>query len=386
MNSTDVLILSVEAGAGHKRAAQALALALRKKGLQSQTEDLFTCGPSWVFRFTIGSYMNMLHWTPGLYRTLYDTSSKPKVSTLSKNFVKHSLYKYLGPGLSRLIDDKKPKVVICTHPFPLGVLSVLKEEGCLNAKTAGVLTDFSVHPFWTYSNCDRYYVAAEEMINELVELGEERSKASVTGIPIHEDFSFAGSLSRVEAEKIAKLSSASHRILIMGGSLGLGPLEVWVKRLFDQIKLSKLEEWQIVVIAGKNKSLEERLRKIGDSQLTVYGYTDKIAYIMAASDLLLTKPGGLSSSEAIALNLPQLLLSPLPGHEERNYQFLLEKGVARGASTLEELTTLTIELIKNKNELSYLQECAKRLNKVEAAHMVAEDIKRMVYPVSAMGS
>ncbi|QGG48213.1 MGDG synthase family glycosyltransferase [Heliorestis convoluta] len=386
MSLSDVLILSVEAGAGHIRAAQALHSALKKRGIRSHIEDIFTCGPSWVFRFTIGSYMHMLHYTPGLYRKLYDTSATLKVGSLSKSFFNQSLWKYLGPGLKALLQEHKPRVVICTHPFPLGLLSVLKKEESLDLKTAGVVTDFSFHPFWIYSDCDRYYVAAEDLIDEIEKLGDKREKAVVTGIPIDPSFLTVTDMKREAAEEVAALSSASHRILIMGGSLGLGALDVWVNSLLLQMQNSDIDTWQIVVVAGKNKSLEERLSAIESPHLKVYGFTDKIAYLMASSDLLITKPGGLSSSEAIALELPQLLLSPLPGHEERNYQFLLKKDVARGASTVEELTKLTIQLIKDHKERSLLQEGAKKLKKAQAAYHVAEDIDKILSQTSVMGS
>lgn len=376
MGSLDVLVISVEAGAGHGRAAQALASALLSRGIKAKVEDAFAYGPSWTFTTVIGAYLKMLRWAPGFYRFLYQTAEKPAAGSLGKNLLTAYLKALLGPGLRKLISQTKPNVIVCTHPFPLGILCSFQDEGWLGSKLAGVVTDFTVHPFWAFSGCNRYYLAVPELINELIASGEEPGKGLVTGIPIDGAFTAASKMSRQQAEKELGLAPSNNRILIMGGSLGLGPLEAIVKGLVSL----PIEALQLVVVAGKNQAVEESLKglNVPHDRLVIFGFTQEVPKLMACSDLLCTKPGGLSSSEALAMGLPQLLFPPLPGHEEQNYRYLVNQGVASSGDNLESLVKKAVTMLTDPDEKLAYRQAARRIGNVNAAELVAEDIQRLL--------
>ncbi|MTV47839.1 glycosyltransferase [Heliobacillus mobilis] len=372
----DVLILSVEAGTGHAQAARALADALAERGLISRIEDTFAYGPSWVFDTVIGVYLRLLEQAPSVYSYLYGLAEGPSAGRLGQRMLTVYLKTFLGRGLRDLIRQREPRCIVCTHPFPVGVLKDFREEGWLRASIAGVVTDFSIHPFWAFQGVDRYYVAAMPLVDQLKAYGIDPKMVQVTGIPIKEDFLQAAPMSRDEAEKALNIPASPKRILVMGGGLGLGPVAEWVSGL----NRAPLEDLQIVVVAGKNEELEQRLRQVQEppERLVVLGYTRQVALLMACSDLFITKPGGLSASEAMAMALPQILLPPLPGQEEVNLRFLVDHQVAWPADAGDKFIEQVSILLQDEQRLSACRESARRLGNLSAARKVADDIEKII--------
>ncbi|MCW2277901.1 MGDG synthase family glycosyltransferase [Heliophilum fasciatum] len=375
MKPTDVLLLSVEAGAGHGEAAKAVAASLQRRGLTVQIDDMFAFGPPWVFATVIGSYLQMLRWLPSLYRWGYRRAKEPSSGAMSKKLMAAYLDQLLGTALRQRIHQLQPRAILCTHPFPMGLLSRYRREGWLQGRLAGIVTDFTVHPFWVYPECDCYYVAAPALLPEAERLGVRPDKVAVTGIPINDRFSEAQQRLRWEHEQALHLPTAEHRLLLMGGSLGLGPLEAAVSQL---LKLS-LPQLQIIAVAGKDQQLEKRLRAMkGESpSLFVYGYTREIPALMACADLIVTKPGGLSSSEAMAMGVPQLLLPPLPGHEEDNRDFLISHHTAI-AVPIEELAEQITALLVEPTVMASMRKACLNLGRPDAAAIVAGDLAEML--------
>ncbi|WP_187147772.1 MGDG synthase family glycosyltransferase [Heliomicrobium modesticaldum] len=372
---TDVLILSVEAGTGHGRAAQAVAKALACRGMTARIEDAFAFGPHWVFASVIGTYLRVLQLAPSLYRFLYYSAARPKAGFLGQQLMTAYLEAFIGEGMADLIRRSQPKAILCTHPFPMGVLCRFQEKGWLKQPLAGVVTDFCIHPFWAFPGVHRYYVAGEALLDELASYGLDRERGQVTGIPIDQSFQQAARLSRSEAEAQLGLSPSRRRLLVMGGGLGLGPVEDWVRGLLK----ASLADMQIVVIAGRNEDLERRLRTIiaPPERLVVLGFTDRVPALMACSDLFITKPGGLSSSEALAMGLPQILFPPLPGHEEVNQRFLIRHHSAWEVKE-EELIAQVEAILADERELEKRREAARRLGNVFAADAVAADVAKLI--------
>ncbi|MBM7867152.1 hypothetical protein GTO89_10325 [Heliobacterium gestii] len=372
---TDVLILSVEAGTGHGRAARAVAEALESRGMTARMEDAFAFGPHWVFASVIGAYLQVLERAPALYRFLYHSAARPKAGFLGQHLMTAYLETFIGEGLAELIRQSRPKAILCTHPFPMGVLCRFQEKEWLRQPLAGVVTDFCIHPFWAFPGVRRYYVAGEALVDELAAYGLERARGRVTGIPIDRSFQAAARLSRQEAEAQMGLSPARRRLLVMGGGLGLGPVEAWVRGLAQ----ASMKDLQIVVVAGRNRDLQARLQAIAASpeRLVVFGFTDQVPLLMACSDLFITKPGGLSSSEALAMALPQLLFPPLPGHEEVNHRFLIEHQSAWEVRT-GELAAHVEAILADEKELEARRQAARRLGNVFAADAVAADVAALI--------
>ncbi|OYD07734.1 MGDG synthase family glycosyltransferase [Paludifilum halophilum] len=317
-----VLILTETIGGnGHYRAADAVL-----KGLQHVEPRLpvdITCGLPHFSRqlegFVRRVYLNTLQFAPGLWGAAYS-----KEEEFSDTF-RSSLGKVLAHKLEEYFDQVRPQVVVCTHAFCLGAAGVVKERGRIPFRLGTAITDFDVNGFWVHPSVDFYLVAHESVADKLQSRhGIPGERIYRTGIPIDPAFSRTPSPKREVRVEMA-MDPDPFTVLLMGGGVGLGPLEHAIKQ-FDR----EMPEAQLVVITGKNKSLLERLRSRFDGKpnIRLLGYVDRMADWMSASDLIVSKPGGLTSSEALATGLPLLICRPIPGQEERNSRFLTEQRVA----------------------------------------------------------
>lgn len=371
-----VLFLSASVGSGHLRAAEALEAAFVQtygKRLRAKIIDAFGYTSPLLSKMVVNTYMEMIKLTPSVYRYLYKRAERSNSMTEFSSL----LNKIMSTRLKRLIIDFRPDVVICTHVFPCAVMSVLKKKTRLRVPVVGVITDFTVHNFWVYPNVDLYTVANEELKRELLIKGIDEEKIAVTGIPIHPKF----------AEKNNKMLIYSHLKLapklpvltVMGGGFGFGPLVQIVK------ELNKLDlPVQIVVIVGKNKML---LRKIAELRtefrfpLTVLGYINNVHEIMEVSDLLITKPGGLTTSEALSKGLPIVIMNPIPGQEEKNTDFLLR---SKAAVKVKNVKSLNLEIKKMLIQPGLLQRMKAETQKIaypDSASLVVSLIEQLYFPL-----
>ncbi|MFC4768289.1 MGDG synthase family glycosyltransferase [Effusibacillus consociatus] len=237
---------------------------------------------------------------------------------ISRLIVRSVLRKDVGTLLGRL----SPDAVVCTHPLPACLIAEMKRKG-LRVPLCTVLTDFDIHGYWTHPGVDLYCVPNQEMAAALRDRVKGQSEVRVTGIPIARSFG-------TEIPNLKRIgNSSTKRILIMGGGLGIGVLP-----MVQQIVQSDGKD-EITVVCGKNQALRRELQEeYGDlSNVTILGYMRQVSRLMSTSDLLVTKPGGLTVSEALAMKLPMVLYTPIPGHEWRNGQLMSKLGVAVAART-----------------------------------------------------
>lgn len=309
--SSRILLLSADFGSGHLSAAKAIASLCRRLDPQCEAEPLQLKSPT--LNLTSGGYLWLIDFLPSIYRKLYQLPVGWPLRAL--------LVTVLGATVQRAIRQRRPHVIVGTHPFPAGVAAYLRSKGKVDVPVVMALTDFLPHGFWVWKGVDLYCVSSEVSAEALVGLGVPRSRIAVTGVAIRPEFCDA-------ATKLARhpSDSSSRRVLVMGGGLGLGPIVEAVTSLASIPQ----PELRLTVICGTNQSLQqELLDQFGDDhRIEVLGFTNRVAELMAQSDLLVTKPGGITCSEAMALGLPMLLLSPLPGHEEENASYLLQTGAA----------------------------------------------------------
>lgn len=361
MSSPRILLLSANFGSGHLSAAKAIAGLCQTADPACTAEPLQMKSP-FLNLFTWG-YLQLIDWAPALYRKLYRLPVGWPLRRL--------LLAVLGPAVKREIRRFRPDVIVGTHPFPAGVAAYLRSKGQLNVPIVMALTDFLPHGFWVWEGVDRYCVSSETAAEALVRMGVDRRRIAVTGVAIRPEFA-------ATADKVARLpSDTTRRMLVMGGGLGLGPIREAVRALASLPH----PDLRITVICGSNKELERQLLDLfgADQRIDVVGYTNKVAEYMAASDLLVTKPGGITCSEAMAMGLPMLLLSPLPGHEEENAGYL----VGTGAAIITDehgLSALAAELLFGPGDR--LQEMRTRAR--EAAHpRSAEAIANAIFTRSS---
>lgn len=309
--SSRILILSANFGSGHLAAARAIVALCRAVNPTCEVEPVQVQSP--LLSLVTWGYLRLIDWTPSLYRKLYHMP----VGWGLRTFVRLAV----GRAVRREIARLRPDVIVGTHPFPAGVAAYLRHTGQLNTPVMMALTDFLPHGFWIHQGVDRYCVSSETALEDLVKMGVDRSRIVVTGVAIRPEF---GERNGVAGSHPG--GGPLRRVLVMGGGLGLGPIAEAVRAL---VAIPQ-PDLRVTVICGTNTSLRQQLRDLfgADSRIAVVGFTSEVAGHMAESDLLVTKPGGITCSEAMALGLPMLLLSPLPGHEEDNAAYLVQTGAA----------------------------------------------------------
>ncbi|MFZ5641661.1 MAG: MGDG synthase family glycosyltransferase [Bacillota bacterium] len=353
-----VLFFSVSIGAGHDLAARALAeeVMARHPGGRIKIVDTFRYINPVLNKVIVGSYIESLKFNPKIWGYLYDQAEEgDKFIDLSQ-----LLSKMLSAKLEKLVEEFRPDAIVCTHAFPAGILSVLKSRGKLPVPLVGVLTDFTVHPFWIHEHVDTYFIPAEDLKYQLMDMGVRKSAIKPFGIPVRKEFSENPGKKKVR-EKLGLADRTT--ILLMGGGLGLGDMKKYLDILGNCD-----EELQILCIAGKNDRLRTALELTPVKNATrVWGFVDNVPELMAASDMIITKPGGLTTAEVLAMELPMVIVTPLPGQEDRNTEFLLNAGVAVKVRKPEFLVANIKQLLKNPLRLKTMRQMAQYYGKPRSA-------------------
>ena len=370
-----VLILSVSAGAGHLRAAEAVEKAFLQTGAARQVLSVDTLRyTTKLFRNLYSkAYIEVVNKAPDLLGWLYDSLDKPW-----KNERRRLAFDRLNTlPFVQMLKDFRPEVAVCTHFLPAEIISHLKEKGVLQTRQAVVITDLDVHAMWLYRQVEHYFVAMEETQAHLAELGIPGHTITVSGIPI--DPVFAQPKDKTQMRAKYGLNPALPTILVSAGGFGVGPIEQLVQSL---AKMSNPA--QVIAICGRNESLKARMEELTQampetSRLRIHpvGYTTDMDEYMAASDLVLGKPGGLTTSEALAKGLGLVIVNPIQGQEERNSDHLLEEGAAIRCNNLPVLGWKIDRLLDDPARLAALQAHARRIGRPWAALDIVDKLQRL---------
>jgi processive 1,2-diacylglycerol beta-glucosyltransferase len=369
-----VLIATVTAGAGHLQAAAALEetwLAQRPNDVVERL-DVLDFTPSLYRKVYVESYIKLVEHAPDLWAHVFKKTDDPeyvrKIARLRRTLSKLTANKFV----TRL-KKFKPEVVLCTHYMPSEVVSAAKSEMKRAPLVASVVTDFEAHALWMQPGVDLYFVAAEETKARLAARGLPADTVVVTGIPISRRFADIGDTAAIR--KGLGLRDDLPVLLVLGGGFGMGPV---VEILHQLNKLPVLT--QILVVCGRNEELRREAAVIDVRHPTrVFGFVTNMHELMAVSHLVITKPGGLTSSEALALGKPIFVLNPIPGQEAANSDFLLENGAAGKANRVEDLP-FRLEKLLGSPKLEELASNAKRLGRPQAAANICREILRRVEP------
>jgi processive 1,2-diacylglycerol beta-glucosyltransferase len=360
-----VLILSASAGAGHMRAAQAIERAMTQMNAAREVRHVDTLEyTNKVFRTLYSkAYLEMVNKMPDMLGWLYDQFDKPW-----KNERRRLAFDKLNTRpFVKMLREYQPDVIVCTHFLPAEIISWLKAKERLATRQAIVVTDFDVHTMWLCHHFEQYFVALDETRAHLEKLGIPPPKITVSGIPI--DPVFSEPRDKREMRIKHGLKPDRTTILISAGGFGVGS----VKKLL--MSLAWLEHpAQVVAICGHNEELKSELEREAarlspgnDVAVKIVGYTKEMQEYMAASDILLGKPGGLTTSEALAMGLVFVIVNPIPGQEERNSDHLLEAGAAIRSNNLPVLAYKIDRLLDDPARLARMRENAQRMARPRAA-------------------
>ena len=365
-----ILIATVTAGAGHVQAAAALEEAWRAERPRDaiQRLDVLEFTPKLYRKMYVEGYVKLVEHAPELWAMVFKKTDNPtlvrKLTRLRRALAKATTAKFV-----RRLKQFKPDVVLCTHYMPLEIMGRLKADGGegLSPMIASVVTDFEAHALWMEPSVDLYCVAAEETKARLVARGAAAERVAVTGIPIAAKF--AGPVDAAAVRRRYGLRDDLPVLLVLSGGFGMGP----VAEILGE--LNKLTTpVQVIVVCGRNEELRRELAVQERRHPThVLGFVTNMHELMTVSDLVITKPGGLTSSEALALGRPIFVLNPIPGQEAANSDFLLEHGAATKANRVEDLP-FRLEKLLNSSKPAEMAQAAQAIGKPQAAVSVCRAV------------
>lgn len=382
--SKKVLIMSASTGGGHNRAARAIKEELESRtidnmSIECEIVDSLKLVNNTMDKVISRGYEKSALYTPKAYGSVYRFS---ETTIASKNeFKTNPLTSLMARKFKHLLNESTPDLIIGTHPFPMIALSTLKKNNNIHSLSRSesfykstkvdippmisVLTDYTTHSTWIQNEID-YYIVGHEYVKELlVYEGVDSEKVKAFGIPVEKSF-----LSHRDRETVLTelgLSPEKLTVLLMGGSFGAGNIK---ETLEDLIAIDR--DFQILVITGRNEHLKDKLSKILDStihnkNICLLGYTNKMNDILASIDVLISKPGGLTTTEALLNDVPMIVPYFIPGQEEENLDFLTNCGAALRTTKKYSLPVLLKVLIDDPSRLDNLRKNIKSIRKFDSA-------------------
>lgn len=365
---TRVLLLSASFGDGHNQAARAVQEALERQGVTARVVDYVDWLHPAVGSFAKFTLIQGVQKTPALYGLFYQSTLRIRPNSPLQKRLNH-----LGIShLKRYLRSFKPDAVVATFPVPLGLMSELQSEKQHRIPTLAIVTDYTAHPQWIHHHTDAYCVASDTVRREFVAYGLAADKIRVTGIPVRSRFDDAEVTrllnSREEIRKNLGMAVGVPLVLIMTGGAGvLTDVSGWEH-------IVQTTNAQFCIICGRNERLYRRLKPLESSRVRVLGFTENIHEWMAVSDLAVSKAGGLTVTEALAVELPMLLYRPIPGQERRNARFMIQTGAAVHADDVKSAKRILDSLVQNTARLNRMRSAARSQHMRSGSTRIAQTI------------
>ncbi len=361
-----IAILTLSVGSGHVRASSVIRRVLGEgnDNVEVRMLDAIEFAESWFLWLYVRTYWWMLRYARGLWRGIYERRQRKR----HRMTVPHWVFRRGCVKVLRELKAYAPQLVIVTEIGAAEIAALGKREGWFNTPILAVQTDFQAEPPWIQPEIDFYCVGSDDAKSQLITWGISPNRILVCGIPI--DPAFALPFDKAKVLKSLGLVAERPVVLVMAGGMGPVPL--------DQIIVS-LERCglplQVLAVAGHDRAMRVRLERLRGKvalNLHTFGWTDTVPELMAAADLLVTKPGGMTSAEALAAGLPMILTRPIPGPEESHVRYLLQHGAALHAKSFEEIPQLVFPLLSNHEKRAEMAQRARELARPDAAHAVAQ--------------
>lgn len=360
-----VFIVHASAGAGHLKAAQAVYNHLKENykdidakliDVLDQTNALFRFNYKWGYSWLIKSIPLLWQWA---FWVTYSRPLRIIIRPLA------SLVNKLNTGkFRRLLIKENPDFIISTHFLSSEIAVYLKNSKKISSKVITVITDFGVHPFWLSKGTDVYIAASGFTKKLLLSEGVEEPRIRELGIPI--DVKFLKNYSKADLCGKLGVGADKFTVLIMTGSFGIGPIREIVDLLYKDV--------QILVVCARNKKLYIDLKAKNYQNVKVYDFIDNIHELMAVSDMIVTKPGGLSISELLAMELVPVFISPIPGQETANIDALKSYGVGERADNAPDIEAIVLHYKEHQEDLARVKEKIRKIKKPFAARELCDAV------------
>jgi processive 1,2-diacylglycerol beta-glucosyltransferase len=368
-----ILVLSASVGAGHLRAAQAVELALRQRAPDAvvQNVDVLEVANRSFRRVYGEAYLDFVNKAPHVLGYFYDYLDRPskggrkrRSDQLRLAWQKLNLRKF-----SKFLRAEPWDLAINTHFLPAEIIANLRRDAKLEMPQVTVTTDFETHRLWVNLPCERFFTATREGSLYLHSFGVPPDATRVTGIPIHPAFS----QEKIREECLKRQGLVGDRpiVLQLGGGFGVGP----IVKLFEHL-LQVRKPLEIVAVAGRNEKTRAQLEAVavpGQHRVKILGFTNQIDELMTIADLVISKPGGLTTSEALARGVGMVIVNPIPGQESRNSDFLLEQGAAIKVNNVATLPHKVESLLESPERLARMKANARNLGRPRAAFDIVDE-------------
>lgn len=364
------LLLTASAGGGHNSAAKAVKDELDKLGVETIVVDALKFTSPVLDKMVSNGYEASAKYIPQTYGSIYKISGGK-----SKRNLDVLVRQVMGKKILQLVQAKKPDAIVCTHPFPTMALMKYKEQGTLNIPVVSILTDYTAHPAYIQASADAFVIGDEDVEYILKGAGIPSEKIYPYGIPVSDNFL---NTDRVDTVKQSLAIEDKFTVLLMGGSFGAGNIKESLIEL-----LSSRYDFQVIVVTGRDMMLKEKLEKLisemnTEKTVRILGFTKDMAELLILGDVLVTKPGGLTTTEAILKGIPMIVPFYIPGQEAENVDFLLNNGLALKTSRNYSLKTLVEILIENPDRRQEMVDRMMKRRKVSSAANTAKLVIELI--------
>lgn len=365
-----VLILSCKTGGGHDAAGLAMKEALEEKGHEAILLDYLTLAGQKVSQTVGDVYVNTVKTAPHVFGAVYKLGMI--ISKITKKSPVYYVNAKMGKYLQKYLEEEKFDALLMPHLYPSETLTYMKRQGIELPFMAAIMTDYTCIPFWEETRCDYYIVPHEDVAKVCEKRGIPREKLLSIGIPVSDKFTKTAEKDKVR--EYLKLPKNKRFFLVMGGSMGAGDLEKLTMQLEKRLEVSD----EIIVICGNNKKIFQKMKK--DYQhhenIHIVGQTKQMSLYMKACDILYTKPGGLTSTEAAVSGIPIVHTSPIPGCETENKKFFVKYGMSIAPRTIEKQVEKGIELLNNPEKIQKMKAAQKIYVDKNAAQKIVELLEK----------
>ncbi|MGB2878876.1 MAG: glycosyltransferase [Candidatus Omnitrophota bacterium] len=365
-----VIIIYSTAGMGHKKAALALLKTFREKGeglIEVKAIDLLEYSTRFYKFLYITFYIFVVQRAKWFWSMMYYTSNHPAIDILVRK-IREWLDSKSLKMLREMLAEEAPDAIVATHFLLPGIASALKGTKGFKSMMYVVVTDYGPHSYWLSDHIDGYFVGAEYTLQEMVKRGVPAGKIVVTGIPTQEEFSSAFNTDEMRGKY--DLDREKKTVFLLSGGFGVGPMEGILRSLN-----SCRADIQVITVCGHNKDAYrkiEALRSELNYRVILFGYTEKIAELMSVSDLMVTKAGGISVTEAMNMRLPMVLFASIPGQETWNEILLTRNGAAEKARRVEDIPVMADRILLSGEVLNSIKSGIDKIRRPDAAEKVTD--------------
>ena len=363
-------MVTTKIGFGHINVSRALTESLKREipGGNLRTVSYFDFLPGWIQYLIINVYLYGLLNLPGVLKRIYIRQNSRATGGQHGFWSRYAERCYAG-----IIKDYNPQLIIVIQGLACQWLARLKTSGLVSCPIVAVITDFTAHPFWVFSQIDRYFVATGQVKNDLIRKGIAGEKIVISGIPVSPEFGRCYNKRKIKEEM--GLDPNKISLLAMGGGWGVGKMDKILERI-NCLDLSL----EVMVVAGNNRRVYDKLKKRSYKlPVIIYGMLNDVSRLMAASDIIITKAGGVTVAEALSQGLVILLVNNIPGQEKDNASYLVKSGAAIQAARIDEIGDRLRDIIKSDNLRNRMQCASRQIGVPDSTGNIVREIKELVY-------